>query len=440
MLTDLDIRVLMENLQFVRKEGNYLVFFCPFHEDRRNPNFKVHILRGVYRCFACGRYGSARRLLHDLAPELYPLSEQEERESEILKLAEGLFKTHGITDKEILKEIHERRGISWETIEKSEVKFIPEISDLSEEFKMLNRRFLFPIYSFNKRVLNFVGWSPYLKPKYFFLSSVTPKPYGLHFSSSGPVHVCEGVFDVLSFWDIGLPSVGVLGNSVPIQEVFALFPQELVFVPDGDTTGNQYAVRWSFLSLKEKRFDDKVIILPRMEDPNSLHRKNLLGNTVENTRKYKTYEILLYYSLRYPERLSPLFVIQFLGFTLPLPYYLTFITEAKKLLPKEIGVVLPQYVLDGSVPSEEISEQILSDWTVLLCAATTEDGRKIILHYFLPSEIKPLLEKLPVKGSCEVLSNEIRGACRRLLYILRAQRYNFLQELVKKTETLERVC
>ncbi len=442
MLSDLDVQILISRLRFVRQEGNYLVFFCPFHDDKNTPNFKVHRQRGIYRCFACGQYGSVKRLLHDLAPDLYPLSPDEAAIYERLHILEDYYQTKGYVDEEILNDIQSRRGLSREVLEKSEVRFFPEgdrASPPSDDLPHFYRRFVFPVRSFNGKVLNFIGWSPYLRPRYYLPPAIPAKPYGLsQVSRNETVYICEGVFDALSFWDIGMAAVGVLGNAVPATEIFALFPQNLVFVPDGDETGRQYAVKWSFLSLKERRLGDKTIFLPLSEDPNSLHKRGKLEEFVTSARPYSAPEVLLLYSLKHPEKLSPLFVLQFLAFVLPFPNYMTFLSEYRKFLPKNIPISLPPIALDGSVPTEVITEQILSDWSVIACAAATEDGRKILLRYFLPSEIKPLLETIPVgDGKCAVLRDELIGAIRRLLYIIRRPYYNEFVEFIKKVVLLE---
>lgn len=41
------------------KKYPYYVTFCPFHKDVKNPNLRVNIITGNYRCYACGARGGA---------------------------------------------------------------------------------------------------------------------------------------------------------------------------------------------------------------------------------------------------------------------------------------------------------------------------------------------------------------------------------------------
>jgi DNA primase len=45
-------RVLQQNLK--EKKFPFFVTFCPFHEDRKTPNFSINIISGNAVCFACG--------------------------------------------------------------------------------------------------------------------------------------------------------------------------------------------------------------------------------------------------------------------------------------------------------------------------------------------------------------------------------------------------
>lgn len=441
VLSELEIQILLDNLRFVRREGKYLVFFCPFHDDRNKPNFKVHIEKGTYRCFRCGEYGSVIRLLRRFAPYLFPADEREREESERLKLLEEIYETKMIEDKEVIKEIHERRKISWDVIEKSKVKFLPDCKDIPEDLSNLKRRFIFPAFSFNHRLLNVVGWSPYLKPPYTLPPNLPPKPYGLHAVGKveGEIYISEGVMDCLSLWDCGCPSIAVLGAGVHFSEIFSLFPTPLVYTFDGDSTGRKYTFLWSFAAVKEKRLHDTAIVLPPHEDPNSLHQKGKLEDVINKTKRLTTPEVIFLYSLKHQHEVSPLMVVQFLAFQLPLTYFLDLYTQ---LISKHLkgSLKLLPFSLDGAIPSDYFSEHILSDWALICSAAMTEDGRQLLLRYFLPSEIKPILDSIPLtEGNCGQIKHLVRAACKRILYALRKPQYNKFRELIETVKRLERV-
>jgi DNA primase len=46
-------RVLQQNLK--EKKFPFYVTFCPFHDDKKTPNFSINIISGNCRCFACGK-------------------------------------------------------------------------------------------------------------------------------------------------------------------------------------------------------------------------------------------------------------------------------------------------------------------------------------------------------------------------------------------------
>lgn len=58
-ITDADIEkakdIPIEFLYFgqLQKRGNLLVGFCPFHNDRRTPNFTIYVNQNRFHCFSC---------------------------------------------------------------------------------------------------------------------------------------------------------------------------------------------------------------------------------------------------------------------------------------------------------------------------------------------------------------------------------------------------
>lgn len=74
------------------KNGEYR-YFCPFHDDRRNPNLDINVEKGAYICRACGKAGK----LTDLAREL-GIEVKSHGNSRLSNAgAEWLLRKHGIS-------------------------------------------------------------------------------------------------------------------------------------------------------------------------------------------------------------------------------------------------------------------------------------------------------------------------------------------------------
>jgi len=455
MLLDWELQILMENLRFVRREGKYLVFFCPFHRDESKPNLKVHIEKRYFRCFAdhCGEHGPISKLLSFIFPQAFSYDdEKDERIRETLEKLSDIYRKYTVIDEKHLRDISERRGLSIKTLEEADTRFLPGTDEIPEEFQNLKRRYLFPVYNFSRSLVNTVGWTPYQQPHYVTIRGIPPYPYGVHFISEKKrqgkdvtFFLCEGVMDALSFIEIGKVGLAILGSSLQPHEVLSVVSDPLTFVFDGDTQGHWFSVKYSFASIKRKRTQDVCIVPPDGEDPNSLLRKGKLDTLIEKGRKWSAPEVLFLYSVKHPDVLSPTFVLSFIVAQLPFTFVMDFMsspTVQKHVKSMLKGFGWWEFVpsMNGNVPDDlELNQilQILPDWNVIKSAFVTEGGRKIVLEYFLPSEIEPLL-KLPVmEGGCSIVEPEIRSSCRRLLYILRKDDYNSFKRLIETIRRLE---
>jgi len=55
----------------LRKRGANLVGLCPFHNEK-TPSFNVSPARGIYKCFGCGKAGSAVNFVMEHEHYSYP--------------------------------------------------------------------------------------------------------------------------------------------------------------------------------------------------------------------------------------------------------------------------------------------------------------------------------------------------------------------------------
>lgn len=74
------------------KNGEYR-YFCPFHDDRRNPNLDINVEKGAYICRACGKAGKLTDLARELGIELGGRGNSRLRDAE----PEWLLRKQGIS-------------------------------------------------------------------------------------------------------------------------------------------------------------------------------------------------------------------------------------------------------------------------------------------------------------------------------------------------------
>lgn len=74
------------------KNGEYR-YFCPFHDDRRNPNLDINVEKGAYICRACGKAGKLTDLARELGIEVKSQGNSRLGDAG----AEWLLRKHGIS-------------------------------------------------------------------------------------------------------------------------------------------------------------------------------------------------------------------------------------------------------------------------------------------------------------------------------------------------------
>lgn len=206
----------------LRKRGANLVGLCPFHNEK-TPSFNVSPARGIYKCFGCGKAGSAVNFVMEHEHYSYPdalrylarkynirIEEQEQTAEELQALneQESLYVVNAFAQKffsELMFRTEEgralglkyfnERGFREDTVKKFELGYSPEKSDhftrhaldngynldyllktgltiRSEDGRLYDRfrsRVIFPIHNLTGRVIGFGGrvrTSSENKPKY----------------------------------------------------------------------------------------------------------------------------------------------------------------------------------------------------------------------------------------------------------------------------------
>lgn len=123
-----------------------------------------------------------------------------------------------------------------------------------EEYKMLYKRLIFPIYDWQGRLVSFAGRTlkhNYKGPKYLALPDSadfkkSQQLYGLHYAMSSIAKsriavVCEGFTDVMGLHDLcGIRNaVGSMGVALTVRQVLLLarWAKRIIIILDGDAAG-----------------------------------------------------------------------------------------------------------------------------------------------------------------------------------------------------------
>ncbi|MBN2730363.1 MAG: DNA primase [Bacteroidales bacterium] len=254
----------------LKKKGANMFGLCPFHNEK-TPSFTVAPVKGIYKCFGCGKAGNAVNFMMEHEHYTYPealrylarkygvdIVEEEADEEYELKRSEEeqAFFVHEFAQKWFISQLWEskqgqtvalsyfrERGFSDATIHKFQLGYSPEEYDaffkhaqkqgfkedvliknglVTEERKndRFRARVIFPIHSASGRVLAFGGRTmrsdkniaKYLNSPETPIYRKSEVLYGIYFAKNA-IHkenVCyltEGYTDVISLHQAGVENV-----------------------------------------------------------------------------------------------------------------------------------------------------------------------------------------------------------------------------------------
>lgn len=155
-------------------------------------------------------------------------------------------------------------------------------------------RCVFPVKDVLGQVAGFVGWDPFVKPKYLDSKNYGYKAkqsmlYGMekipeYYTSKEPVYVTEGMMDTLYFRWKGFQAMATLGSYLTpyMRAILRRFGDRLVLIPDNDETGDHYVAQ------------------AKRELPRAIICQCAFGKDIEGFRKYEEhkYEEQLLHELR----------------------------------------------------------------------------------------------------------------------------------------------
>jgi len=318
----------------LKKAGTNYKGVCPFHADNE-PSFMVSEAKRIYHCFGCGSGGNVFTFLmkfeHLSFPEAvkklaykYGISlpqreptaiqkhtrDEKEKFFKINEHATEYYRTllHRTPEGEKARTYLTKRGITEETIVNYTLGFashqwdglvkflkkrnIPlELAHTlglikqaknNEWYDCFRNRIIFPIISYNERIIGFGGRAldeesaKYINSSDSLIYKKSNSLYGLNTTLSGIrkegyVIVVEGYFDLLSLHQHGIKNaVATLGTALTEGQVKLLkrFTPAMIIAFDTDDAGINATLKTLPLFL-DHGVSPKVIELPLGDDPDS---------------------------------------------------------------------------------------------------------------------------------------------------------------------------
>jgi len=437
---------LVEKGKFAGKvQGNEFNYFCPFHEDTRKPNMWVNYEKGSFYCFACMVGGSLEQLyayLYDLPSlPINPFSTLSKYaywrdiwQRKTLKAEEGE-----------MKRLSNLRKISIDLLEAADVRKLNGGLNEDEPAAQFKDCFLFPSYDTHRKILlSFVGYNANAKKKYINPTGVKVSPFGFHlFLPNGDnIFVTEGVFDALTFREVGANAVALLGTNQGENISYIPTGKKLVLLPDFDTAGMVARRKWAFEALLAGFYDAEVWlptdgVYELGKDANDIWRKSkeAMYDLVEGklTESINVCDYLIEDCIKEGNPVYP--ILDAIAICAPFPVY----ANALARLGGADGSYDVDEVMDrlsklftSSLPYKKVFTLCRREIAYFLIALRSVRGRQIILDYFLPHEIAPFNRLKEINGNeLPGLINEsdLRKAVKRLAKVVRGWSGSSLEEL-----------
>lgn len=430
----------------VKAIGDEFVYFCPFHDDRKTPNLFVNYRKGVFICFACHASGTVEYLLKYLTgAEVGDMKGT----SSLMSFWKEETKPADEEDYVILQT---KRKISRETLERCDMRKVRnDGGDLNSQFFGY---ILFPIYDQSRRfMLSFVGYNPVSgnKPKYSFPSGFRLFPFGFHLlngSGGGLLFVLEGMWDALSLIDEGHNALAILGahNYRLLQKIPPTNKYKVILAPDFDSAGRSAAPSWALHAILGEHYDAEVWLsdvktMGNNKDFNDIKRAGgCVTKYFDRMEKRSALEFLLA-TAKEEDKAGRLLSI--LSMVLPPTLYLEAVTAVycsdelvNKFPPADLSQLIPPYI-----PSAHLLRAMGSDWVLFTYALRSPQYRHLVLEYFLPNEVYPLLHVFPQREELVGLpvglkESDLRAAVYHVVKVLRGARPSTLKELADLCELI----
>jgi len=259
-------KIVNQHLDVVTESEEEYYCRCPFHSDN-NSSFAVNKKNGLWICHGCNEKGNWNTLLRRLGiKKNYPHLQEipvDAIDNIIRELDEYItdptmdsdteyFESKWLDQYKYPHEYWESRGLSEETVERFDLGYDPLTNSATIPLKTHHGKILGVI----KRRLDPEANIRYLYPKGFNKAGFL---YGQHeyqkdnlinenfkkLKYDGGVALVEGSIDALSFWEIGIPALAILGSNLSdFQKTLLnrLNPAYIVLCFDNDDAGKMAGV------------------------------------------------------------------------------------------------------------------------------------------------------------------------------------------------------
>ena len=325
------VEEVIEDFVTLKRRGVNMMGNCPFH-DEKTPSFVVSPTKGIYKCFGCGKSGTAVGFVmeheHISFPEAlkylankYNITVEEKEVSQedraAMQLTDAYYivnefaAAHFISKLTETDEGHKERGFLKKTIEQwglgyalSEGKtLVAEAKErqfnlehlralgLSTQYEsdFFKGRVMFPIHNLGGKIIAFAGrmlGKDKNQPKYINspeseIYNKRKNLYGMYFAKAAirKVDECimvEGYTDVITLHQGGVENVvASSGTSLTVEQIRLVkrFTDNIKIIYDGDPAGIKAALRGLDLVLAED-LNVRLVLLPKDEDPDSFFKKS----------------------------------------------------------------------------------------------------------------------------------------------------------------------
>lgn len=131
----------------------------------------------------------------------------------------------------------------------------PAIGMVRKNWLYYAGRCVFPVKDVRGQVAGFIGWDPYVKPKYldsknYGYKAKTTTLYGMekmpeYYATKDPIFVTEGMMDTLYLRSKNFCALASLGSYLTpyVVAILSRFGNRLVMIPDNDETGDKYVAQ-----------------------------------------------------------------------------------------------------------------------------------------------------------------------------------------------------
>ncbi|WP_027120465.1 DNA primase [Mycoplasmopsis lipofaciens] len=343
IISNTDIVDIVGSFLTLTKKGQSYVSVCPFHQDT-NPSMNIEPRKQIFKCFACNAGGNvvtfiqkykkisfyeALKLLADklnieldidnyIEYQSARYSEEDVKIFDILEKANSYFKLEFNKNKNnIIKNFYNERNLNPEIIQKFDIGFASgenfesvfekelknspdllvkaSLINANNKNQIFNKRITFAIRNSENKIVAFSARTIINdeKPKYlnssesnlFKKSNILYNYFNASQENDKEIIICEGQFDVIALYKIGIKNVvSLMGTALTPKHFSLLKNKKITLFLDGDDAGISATLK-SAKFLISHGIDVKIVQNSTRQDPDEILTKygeEYLKNLIKN--------------------------------------------------------------------------------------------------------------------------------------------------------------